>query len=51
MAQKFRRIINKNTKKIVESCQSYLDQYEKNGKPKYAVDLDKIIIEIERSCK
>ena len=37
------RILSKNTKEIVRSCQNYLEQYEKTGKPKYAVDLDKII--------
>ena len=37
------RTINANTKKIVTDCQAYLDDYEKNGKPKYAVDIDRIL--------
>lgn len=37
------RTIDTNTKKIVTDCQAYLDDYEKNGKPKYAVDIDRIL--------
>lgn len=37
------RIINSNSKQIVEACQRYLDDYEKHGRPRYAVDIDRLI--------
>ena len=37
------RTIDANTKRIVSDRQAYLDDYEKNGKPKYAVDIDRIL--------
>ncbi len=37
------RILDANEASIVQSCQRYLDDYEANGRPKYAVDLDRII--------
>ena len=41
--QTLQRTIDANTKRIVSDCQAYLDDYEKNGKPKYAVDIDRIL--------
>ena len=37
------RIIDSNAKRIVGECQAYLDRYEQQGKPCYAVDIDRII--------
>ena len=42
-----RRIIDANEKRIVLECQAYLDRYEKEGRPQYAVDIDRIIKIIE----
>ncbi len=36
------RAIDANTKRIVFDCQAYLDDYEKNGKPRCAVGIDRI---------
>lgn len=36
-------VLNKNHKTIISDCQKYLDNYEKNGKPQFAVDIDKMI--------
>ncbi len=37
------RTIDANTKRIVSECQAYLNDYEKNGRPRYAVDIDRIL--------
>ncbi len=37
------RIIDANTKTIVTECQNYLNEYEKNGRPRFAVDIDRIL--------
>lgn len=37
------RILDENSRKIVSDCQRYLDLYEKQGRPKYAVDIDRLI--------
>lgn len=37
------KIIDGNTERIVSECQAYLDSYETEGKPRYAVDIDRII--------
>lgn len=36
------RIIDGNTKRIVSECQAYLDRYEREGRPRFAVDIDRI---------
>lgn len=41
--EKLQQMIDANTKRIVADCQAYLDDYEKNGKPRYAVDIDRIL--------
>lgn len=38
-----RRIIDSNTKRIVSECQAYLDRYEREGRPRFAVDIDRIV--------
>ncbi len=42
------RIINKNEKEIVVSCQEYLKRYEKGDRHKFSVDIDAIIKVLER---
>lgn len=37
------RIVDENTQRIVSDCQMYLDRYELYGRPRFAVDLDRII--------
>ena len=37
------RIIDGNTKRIVSECQAYLDLYESEGRPCFAVDIDRIV--------
>lgn len=37
------RIIDANTKRIVEECQVYLERYEAEGRPMYGVDIDRIL--------
>ena len=37
------RIIDGNTKRIVSECQAYLDRYEREGRPRFAVDIDRIV--------
>ncbi len=37
------RIIDANTKTIVTERQNYLNEYEKNGRPRFAVDIDRIL--------
>lgn len=41
--QNIQNIINTHEKEITHNCQKYLNQYEDNGRPKYAVDLDFMI--------
>ena len=41
------RIVDENSAEIVNSCQRYLESYERNGKPRYAVDIDRIIALLE----
>lgn len=37
------RIIDCNTKRIVSECQACLDRYEREGRPRFAVDIDRIV--------
>lgn len=37
------RIIDGNTKRIVSECQACLDRYEREGRPHFAVDIDRIV--------
>jgi len=37
------QFIDSNTNRIVRECQAYLDRYEAEGRPLYAVDIDNII--------
>ena len=37
------RIIDGNTKRIVSECQAYLDRYEREGRSRFAVDIDRIV--------
>ena len=30
-------------KRIVSECQAYLDRYEREGRPRFAVDIDRIV--------
>lgn len=39
----YQGIIDKNIKRIVNECQSYLTQYEKGQRPRYSVDIDKVL--------
>lgn len=41
------RTIDANTKRIVSECQAYLDRYETEGRPRYAVDIDRILALLE----
>lgn len=43
------RILDSHEKEIVQACQGYLDGYERNGRPRYAVDIDRIIGMLEES--
>lgn len=36
-------ILSRHEKEIVTQCQAYLDEYAEKGRPRYAVDLDRII--------
>ena len=40
-------VINTNEKRIVSECQAYLERYEAEGRPRYAVDIDRVIEIIE----
>lgn len=44
------RIIDGNTKRIVSECQAYLERYEHEGRPRFAVDIDRIVALLE-SCE
>ena len=37
------RIIDSNTKRIVFECQAYLDRYERERRPRFAVGIDRIV--------
>jgi hypothetical protein len=41
--EKLDAIISRNIKQIVNGCQTYLDNYEHSGCPRYAPDLDMLI--------
>lgn len=41
--QAIQQLIDRNTAKIVKECQAYLNRYEKEGRPSFAVDIDGII--------
>ena len=41
--ENIQRIVDANTASIVAACQSYLENYEKNGKPRFATDLDLLV--------
>ena len=41
------RIIDGSTKRIVSECQAYLDRYEQEGRPRFAVDIDRIVVLLE----
>ncbi|MDR1014175.1 MAG: hypothetical protein LBL86_04250 [Coriobacteriales bacterium] len=41
--EKIQRIIDENAARIVTACQNYLDDYESNGKPRFATDLDYLL--------
>ena len=42
------RIVDENSAEIVKSCQRYLENYERHGRPRYAVDIDRIIALLEK---
>lgn len=42
------RILDTHEKSIVAACQRYLDEYEKTGRPRYAVDIDRLINLLEQ---
>ena len=46
--EKVQAILNENTALIVDACQAYLDRYEREGRPRYAVDIDRIIALLEK---
>mgnify|MGYP006973127843 CR=1 FL=1 len=50
-AQLIESIIDKNTKKIVEECQSYLDSYANGRKPPYSTDIDFLISQLYDSSE
>lgn len=41
-------IIDKNEKTIIQECQSYLTEYEKGNRPKYATDIDFLLEQLEK---
>lgn len=41
-------IVDSNTKRIVAECQDYLRRYENEGRPRYGVDIDRIINILEQ---
>jgi len=41
--ENIQRIVDSNTAEIVSACQRYLENYENNGKPQYATDLDYLL--------
>ena len=42
-ATMYKKIINKNEKRIVRECQEYLNAFEKNHKSPYATDIDLLL--------
>lgn len=42
-AQLIQSIIDKNTKEIVDACQTYLDRYAAGQKPQFATDIDYLL--------
>ena len=42
------RIVDENSAEIVKSCQRYLENYERHARPRYAVDIDRIIALLEQ---
>lgn len=48
--EKVQTILDEGTERIVRECQAYLDDYEANGRPQYAVDLDNLTEALEE-CK
>lgn len=40
--------IDSHTKDIVGACQRYLDRYETCGRPRFAVDIDRIIVLLDQ---
>lgn len=45
-AQLIQSIIDKNTKKIVNACQDYLNLYSLGQKPQYATDIDYLLTQL-----
>lgn len=41
------RILDEHESQIVRACQDYLDRYERDGRPRFAVDLDRIVAMLE----
>ena len=41
--EKLLSILMRNERQIVKECQEYLNRYEGEGRPPYAVDLDRAI--------
>ncbi len=50
-AQLIQSIIDKNTKKIVDACQAYLDQYASGQKPQFATDIDYLLTKLFQNNK
>lgn len=44
------RIIDENTGAIVKNCQAYLDNCERNGRPRFVVDIDRLISLMDVEC-
>lgn len=43
-AQLIQSIIEKNTKKIIDACQTYLDQYAAGQKTRFSTDIDYLLM-------
>lgn len=50
-AQLIQSIIDKNTKKIVDACQAYLDQYASGQKPQFATNIDYLLTKLFQNNK
>lgn len=50
-AQLIQSIIDKNTKKIVDACQAYLDQYASGQKSQFATDIDYLLTKLFQNNK
>lgn len=46
--QMLHKLINEKTKQIVSEAQRYLERYEQGNRPKYCVDIDKILSALNR---